>query len=119
MKKRYLLAAASLAVVLAACGSSDTGGSSNRGSYEEEQKDNEKEDVKEEADGMEIITDAAKLMEVRENLIQAGIKVTSAELKYLANNTIELDGGDLEKAEKLLDAIDDMDDVVAVHTNLG
>ena len=77
------------------------------------------EDVKEEEDGMEIITDSAKLMEVREKLIQAGIKVSSAELKYLANNTVELDGGDLEKAEKLLDAIDDMDDVVAVHTNLG
>ncbi len=77
------------------------------------------EDVKEEADGMEIITDASDLMKVRENLIQAGIKVASAELKYLANNTVELDGGDLEKAEKLLDAIDDMDDVVAVHTNLG
>ena len=50
MKKRYLLAAASLAVVLAACGSSDTGGSSNRGSYEEEQKEDVKEDVKEEAE---------------------------------------------------------------------
>ncbi len=50
MKKRYLLAAASMAVVLAACGSSDTGGSSNRGAYEEEKEEKEKEDVKEEAE---------------------------------------------------------------------
>ena len=81
--------------------------------------DAEAEDAKEEADGMEIITDAADLMKVREGLIAEGIKVSSAELKYIANNTVELDGANLEKAEKLLDAVDDMDDVVAVHTNLG
>ena len=58
-------------------------------------------------------------MKVRQALVDAGMNVTSAELKYISNATIELDGDDLEKAEKLLDAIDDLDDVTAVHTNLG
>ena len=58
-------------------------------------------------------------MKVRQALVDAGMNVTSAELKYVAGTNLELDGEDLEKAEKLLDAIDDLDDVTAVHTNLG
>ena len=77
------------------------------------------EDVVEEEDGTEITTAASDLMKVRQALVDAGLEVTSAELKYISNTNIELEGDDLEKAEKLLDAIDDLDDVTAVHTNLG
>ena len=77
------------------------------------------EDATEEDDGIEILTAASDLMKVRQSLIEAGLTVTSAEMKYVANNDIELDGDDLEKAERLLDAIDDLDDVTAVHTNLA
>ena len=44
MKKRYLLAAFSMAVVLAACGSSDTGGNSERGTYEEDEREEKDDD---------------------------------------------------------------------------
>ena len=77
------------------------------------------EDVVEEDDGTEITTAPSDLMKIRTALVDAGMNVTAAELKYVPTNTIELDGEDLEKAEKLLDAIDDLDDVTAVHTNLG
>ena len=77
------------------------------------------EDVVEEDDGTEITTAPSDLMKIRTALVDAGMNVTSAELKYVPTTTIELDGEDLEKAEKLLDAIDDLDDVTAVHTNLG
>lgn len=77
------------------------------------------EDASEEEDGIEIITAAADLMKVRQALVDAGLDVRSAELKYVAANAVELSGGDLEKAEKLLEAVDDLDDVTAVHTNLG
>ena len=77
------------------------------------------EDVADEEDGSTITTAASDLMKVRQALIDSGVTVASAELKYLGTNPIELDGEDLEKAEKLLDAIDDLDDVVAVHTNLA
>ena len=73
------------------------------------------EDVLEEVDGMEIYTLSTDLMKVRQNLITAGLNVTSAELQYVPNNTIPVE--DSEKLEKLLNAIDDLDDVVAVHTN--
>ena len=77
------------------------------------------EDATEEDDGIEIITADSDLAKVRQALVDAGLNVTSAELKYLSNTPIELAGDDLEKAEKLLDAIDDLDDVTAVHTNLA
>lgn len=77
------------------------------------------EDAVEEEDGIEIITAPTDLAKVRQSLVDAGLTVNSAELKYVAANKIELSGEDLEKAEKLLDAVDDLDDVTAVHTNLG
>ena len=77
------------------------------------------EDASEEEDGIEIITAPSELAKVRQALVDAGMEIQSAELKYVAANKVELSGEDAEKAEKLLDAVDDLDDVVAVHTNLG
>ncbi len=77
------------------------------------------EDVVEEDDGTEITTAPSDLAKVRQALVDAGMNVNSAELKYVAANKIELDGDELEKAENLLNAIDDLDDVTAVHANLG
>lgn len=75
------------------------------------------EDAEEVEDGLEIITSASDLMKVRGKLVEQGINVESAELKYLPTSTVPVDGENAEKLEKLLDAIDDLDDVVAVHTN--
>ena len=75
------------------------------------------EDASEEEDGIEIYTAASDLMKVRAALIEAGLTITSAELSYVLNNYIPVDGENAEKLEKLLDAVDDLDDVVAVHTN--
>ena len=75
------------------------------------------EDASEEDDGIEIFTAASDLMKVRGDLIAAGLTVTSAELKYVPNNTVPVEGEDAEKLEKVLDAVDDLDDVVAVYTN--
>ncbi len=75
------------------------------------------EDASEEEDGIEIITAQTDLMKVRQNLIDAGMTVTSAELKYVPNTTVPVEGEDEEKVEKLLDAVDDLDDVVNVFTN--
>lgn len=56
-------------------------------------------------------------MKVRATLIDAGLTVTDAELKYIPTTTIAVAEADEEKVEKLLDALDDLDDVTAVHTN--
>jgi YebC/PmpR family DNA-binding regulatory protein len=75
------------------------------------------EDATEEEDGIEIITAQTDLMKVRQALVDAGMTVTSAELKYLPTTTVPVEGDDEEKVNKLLDAIDDLDDVVNFFTN--
>lgn len=75
------------------------------------------EDVEEGEEGLEIITDASDLMKVRQALLDGGLTVTTAELRYLPNTTVAVEGDDATKLEKLLDALDDLDDVTAVHTN--
>ena len=75
------------------------------------------EDVVDEEDGTTIYTVAGDLAKVRSALIEAGIEIDSAELQYVPNNTVPTDEETSAKVEKILDAIDDLDDVVAVHTN--
>ncbi len=75
------------------------------------------EDIADEEDGTTIYTAAGDLMKVRSALIEAGYEVDSAELQYVPNNTVPIDEETAPKVEKILDAVDDLDDVVAVHTN--
>lgn len=75
------------------------------------------EDAAEEEDGIEIITAATDLMKVRQSLLDAGLKVEEAEQRYVSNNKVPLSDEDAEKVDKLLDVIDDLDDVTAVHAN--
>lgn len=75
------------------------------------------EDANENEDGIEIITEAADLMKTRQALIDAGLTVENAELRYIANNSVPVSEEDAEKVDKLLNAIDDLDDVTNVFTN--
>lgn len=75
------------------------------------------EDATEEDDGIEVLTNPSDLMKVRSNLLDAGLFVASAELKYVPTTTVPVEGDTAEKVERLLDAVDDLDDVTAVFTN--
>lgn len=76
------------------------------------------EDAVEEDGGITIYTDQKELMKVRESLAAAGLTVEEAELQYIAATQLEItDEETVQKLEKVLDALDDLDDVVAVHTN--
>ena len=75
------------------------------------------EDANENEDGIEIITEAADLMKTRQALIDAGLTVENAELRYIANTSVPVSEEDAEKVDKLLSAIDDLDDVTNVFTN--
>lgn len=72
-----------------------------------------------EEDGETIVyTDQKDLAKVRQAIADAGLEVSSAELQYVPNHSVEID--DVEtagKVMKLLDAIDELDDVVNVHAN--
>ena len=75
------------------------------------------EDAEENEDGIEIITEATELMKTRQSLIDAGLTVANAELRYVANNSVPVSEDEAEKLDKLLSAVDDLDDVVNVFTN--
>ena len=75
------------------------------------------EDASEEDEGIVIYTSASDLMKVRKALVDGGLTVTSAELQYVPNNYVPVEGENAEKLEKLLSAVDDLDDVTNVYTN--
>lgn len=76
------------------------------------------DDVQEEGDESVIYTDPKELAQVRDNLKNAGVVVTEAELTYVPNNTIEVTDKDTAgKIMRLMDALDDVDDVTATHVN--
>lgn len=75
------------------------------------------EDVTEEDEGSEIVTAATDLMKVRQALVDAGLTVNSAELQYVPTNYVPVEGADAEKLEKVLNALDELDDITNVYTN--
>lgn len=76
------------------------------------------EDVQEEGDESVIYTAATDLAKVRDALSSAGIEVTEAELTYVPNNTVEVtDASTAGKIMRMMDALDDIDDVTNTHVN--
>jgi transcriptional/translational regulatory protein YebC/TACO1 len=75
------------------------------------------EDVLAEGDMFEIRCDVADFMTVREGLEKAGLKYSSAELTMIPKNTVALDESDARKTFRLLEALEDNDDVQEVYAN--
>ncbi|OGE86134.1 MAG: hypothetical protein A3J48_02745 [Candidatus Doudnabacteria bacterium RIFCSPHIGHO2_02_FULL_46_11] len=75
-------------------------------------------DVKDQAEGLEIYTEPKYLMKVKEAVENAGAKVESADISWLAKNPIQPTDAEKEKIEKLAEALEENDDVVNVYTNL-
>lgn len=57
------------------------------------------------------------IFEVKKTLEKAGIKVDSAEVTKVPANTVILQGKDAEKAMKLLESLEEHDDVQALYSN--
>ncbi len=76
------------------------------------------EDAVEEAGEMTVYTEQKDLMKVRTHLIEAGLTVSDAELQYVPNINVEVtDEETANKIIKIMDALEDLDDVVNVSTN--
>lgn len=76
------------------------------------------EDVQEEGDESVIYTAATDLAKVRDTLKETGLEITEAELTYVPNNTVEITEQDTAgKIMRLMDALDDCDDVTNTHVN--
>jgi YebC/PmpR family DNA-binding regulatory protein len=76
------------------------------------------EDVIADADGaIEVITAPADFEAVKDALQAAGLKAEVAEITMRPENTIELAGDDAARMQKLLDVLEDLDDVQDVFHN--
>jgi len=75
------------------------------------------EDVREDEDKLRVICEPTDLTAVREALEGEGIEVESAGVVTEPKSTVELKGHDAERILKLLDTLDDQDDVDEVYAN--
>ena len=75
------------------------------------------EEVKDQGGGFEVITDPSQLVASRTALQEAGIEYDSSEAEFVPNLTIEVDAETARKVFKLIDALDDLDDVQNIFAN--
>ncbi|MBV8620036.1 MAG: YebC/PmpR family DNA-binding transcriptional regulator [Curvibacter sp.] len=76
------------------------------------------EDVVSDDDGaIEVLTPPAEFETVKNALEAAGLKPEVAEVTLRPENTIELTGEDAARMQKLLDVLEDLDDVQEVYHN--
>lgn len=76
------------------------------------------EDALEEDGELVVYTEQKDLAKVRQAIIDAGLEVKDAELLYVPNSEIDISDEDTAaKVMKVMDALDDVADVVNVHTN--
>jgi YebC/PmpR family DNA-binding regulatory protein len=68
---------------------------------------------------IEVLTPPPAFERVREALEAAGLKPEVAEVTMRAENTVELAGDDAQRMRKLLDVLEDLDDVQEVYHNAG
>ncbi len=75
------------------------------------------EDVVREDDVYVVTTDPGSLHAVKESLEAAKYKVSEAELGWVAKSTVHVEGAAAEQLLKLLDALEELDDVQKVDAN--
>lgn len=78
------------------------------------------DDVVEEGEESVVYTDQKNLAKVRDSIKEAGLEVKEAELIYDPKNFVSVDSEESSlKVYKLLEALEDLDDVVGTYTNLS
>jgi YebC/PmpR family DNA-binding regulatory protein len=75
------------------------------------------EDVKTAGKIFEVVTNLHEFEKVKKALADAHIETSLAEVTYIPENYIKLDEKTAEQALKLMDSLEDQDDVQKVHAN--
>jgi len=75
------------------------------------------EEIRSEGPEFLVLTEATDFHAVQEGLKEQGVEVASAELAWVAQNEVHVEGKDAEKTMELLEALEELDDVQKVHTN--
>jgi len=75
------------------------------------------EDIKDEEDTFTVMTDPASFETVKAACDKSGLKYIEASLSLIPQNTVKLDHSGAEKMLKLMDTLEDHDDVQNVYAN--
>lgn len=75
------------------------------------------DDIRSTGDGWEIVCDAKDFARVRDAIAASGFSIERAELTMLPQSTVPLDAGGARPVLRLMDAIEELDDVQEVYTN--
>ncbi len=75
------------------------------------------EDLHTEEDYFEIQTSLESFEPVRKSLVNKNIDIENASLQWIAKNAISVEGEDAEKVMKLIESLEDNDDVQNVFSN--
>ncbi len=75
------------------------------------------EDVSQEGGEFVITTDPVSFQEVKDGMKEAGVESSQAELTFIAKNEVSVAGKDARKLLKILDDLEENDDVQKVHSN--
>lgn len=76
------------------------------------------EEINDEGDVFEIISEASDVVAVRTALREAGIDYDSAEAQFVPDMRVAVDLDGAQKVPRLVDALEDADDVQNVYTNV-
>ncbi|MEE9252393.1 MAG: YebC/PmpR family DNA-binding transcriptional regulator [Thermodesulfobacteriota bacterium] len=75
------------------------------------------DDVKTEGNEIEVITDPGNFDAVKNSIEEAGFKPSFSEVTMIPKNTTKVEGKEAEQMLKLMEALDDSDDVQNVYSN--
>ena len=75
------------------------------------------EDIQGDDEFFEITSALEDFETVRKTIVDAELEVDNASLQWIAKNTIEIAGEAAEKLMKMIDMIEDSDDVQNIYTN--
>jgi YebC/PmpR family DNA-binding regulatory protein len=76
------------------------------------------DDVKAEGDVFQVYTAPGDVYHVKEALEQAGVAVEEASVAMVPQNTVTVTGKEAEQVMKLIDALEELDDVQDVYSNV-
>ena len=75
------------------------------------------EDLEANDDGFTVYTEPTKLYSIREALSEKGYTVTEAKLAFIPQNTVKIEGKKAEQTLRLVEVLEDHDDVTNVFAN--
>ncbi len=75
------------------------------------------EDVRNQGEVFEVITTPVAFMKVKETILAAHIAVEASEITHLPNSTVQIDGEHAVRLLKLIEVLEDNDDVQTVSHN--